>query len=223
MEIQEITLHTRNLQETLFFYNRILSIEILDENLQTVRFAAGKSILTFIERELPERPVYHFAFNIPENKMEEAIQWSKGKFELLPVTEDGVIADFSLWNAHSIYFKDNNGNVLEFIARHDLKNSTAERFSAALIECISEIGVVAENVKALTDHFSAQYGLPIFSKQPRLENFAALGDDHGLVIIVGNNRSWFPTSVPSETHPTTIRLKEGARMITFIPPLERQD
>ena len=39
------------------------------------------------------------------------------------------IVDYSHWNAHSIFFLDPGGNVVEYIARHDLKNGAPGAFS----------------------------------------------------------------------------------------------
>jgi catechol-2,3-dioxygenase len=33
------------------------------------------------------------------------------------------VVDYSHWNAHSIFFLDPAGTVVEYIARHDLKNA----------------------------------------------------------------------------------------------------
>jgi len=210
MDIQEIILQTNNLSETKDFYNQVLGMNILKKTDQSLSFPAGSSILTFQQSNVLAHPTYHFAFNIPENQIQDAMNWASGKVELLSVTAKSKIADYQSWNAHAIYFKDNNGNVLEFIARHDLKNASAGVFTAAATECISEIGLVTAKVPAFTDQLMAAYGLTLFSKQPRQTNFAALGDDHGLFIIVESNRCWFPTTVPSEKFPLKVIVGRGA-------------
>ncbi|MEJ5961578.1 hypothetical protein [Pedobacter immunditicola] len=210
MDIQEIIIHTNSLCTTRVFYNQVIRMNLLKETDQSVSFPAGNSILTFQQSNSGVNPTYHFAFNIPENQIQDAINWAHGKVELLSVTENSKIADYQSWNAHAIYFTDNNGNVLEFIARHDLKNASAAAFSPVAIECISEIGLVTEEVPAFTDQLMAAHGLTLFPKQPRQTNFAALGDDHGLFIIVGADRHWFPTTVPSEKFPLKVIIGRGA-------------
>ena len=42
-----------------------------------------------------------------------------------------------------------------------------------------------------------QYGLEYFYRQPPLEDFAAVGDDNGLFIVVPENRNWYPTNLHS--------------------------
>lgn len=209
MDIQEIILQTNHLSETKAFYNQVMEMDILNETDQSLSFSAGSSILTFQLSNVSTHPTYHFAFNIPENQIQDAINWANGKVELLAVTANSKIADYQSWNAHAIYFRDNNGNVLELIARHDLKNASAAAFIPAAIECISEIGLVTAEVPAFTDQLMTAYGLTLFSKQPRQENFAALGDDRGLFIIVGSDRHWFPTTIPSEKFPLKVAVGRG--------------
>ena len=52
------------------FYHRLLGLSVLDEQPDRLTVAAGGTRLTFIEAA-PEhgKPFYHFAFNIPENKI----------------------------------------------------------------------------------------------------------------------------------------------------------
>jgi len=210
MDLQEIIIQTNKLSETRAFYSQVLGMDFLREMDQSVSFAAGSSVLTFQQSNSSVHPAYHFAFNIPENQIQDAIHWAHGKVELLPVTPKSNIADYQSWNAHAIYFTDNNGNVLELIARHDLKNASDTVFTAAAIECISEIGLVTEDVPTFTDQLMTAYGLTLFSKQPRQKNFAALGDDHGLFIIVGAERCWYPTNIPSKRFPLKVVIGNDA-------------
>ena len=53
------------------------------------------------------------------------------------------------WNSDSVYFKDAAGNVLEFIARHNLKNAVEEEFDSSQILNVSEIGLPSEDVVEL--------------------------------------------------------------------------
>ena len=63
------------------------------------------------------RPYYHFAFNIQSNMFNKAKSWVKEKVSLN--LEDGEDeADFSHLPAHSLYFYDPSGNVVEYILRH---------------------------------------------------------------------------------------------------------
>ncbi|WP_337965290.1 VOC family protein [uncultured Flavobacterium sp.] len=212
MKLQHIQIQTNNIPETTAFYRDILELPIIEKTSQSVTVKAGSSILKFIEN--PDfNSMYHFAFNIPENKLEEAIKWCNDKIDLVVIEDKRVIANFETWNANAIYFYDNNGNLLEFIARHDLDNLQIKDFSSKSILNISEIGIVDEDPIELGTHLIEDYGLSFFAKNFNSENFAAIGDDEGLLIIVKPYRNWYPTQTPSQSNKTKVRIENNSDSI----------
>ncbi|MCD0471920.1 VOC family protein [Flavobacterium sp. JAS] len=208
MKLEHIQIQSNNILETAAFYKDTLELPIIEKTSQTVTIKAGDSILKFIEN--PDfNSIYHFAFNIPENKLEEAINWCKNKIDLLIIEDQRIIANFETWNANAVYFYDNNGNLLEFIARHDLDNLQIKEFSSKSILCISEIGIVDENPMELGEQLIEDHDLAFFSKNFNSENFAAIGDDEGLLIIVKPYRNWYPTQTPSKRNKTDIGLENN--------------
>lgn len=71
MEILEIELLTNDIEGTLGFYAEILGLQIISRNKDWVSFAAGATKLTF-RFSKTEKPIYHFAFDIPNNQLLEA-------------------------------------------------------------------------------------------------------------------------------------------------------
>lgn len=206
MKLEHIQIQTNTISKTVSFYQDILELPIIEKNTNSVTIQAGKSTLKFIE-DSNFKSIYHFAFNIPENKLEEAIEWCKNKVDLIVIEDQNVITNFENWNAHAVYFYDNNGNLLEFITRHDLDNSQTSKFSSKSILNISEIGIVNENPLELGNQLIAKHNLNFFSKNTNSEAFAAIGDDEGLLIMVKPNRNWYPTQTPSENNKTQVRLE----------------
>ncbi|KIQ14415.1 glyoxalase [Flavobacterium sp. MEB061] len=215
MKLEQIQIQTNNIQETTAFYQDILGLSIIEKNSKWVTIQAGNSILKFIENSTFDS-IYHFAFNIPENKLEEAIKWCKNKVGLIAIEDQNVIANFEAWNANAIYFYDNNGNLLEFISRYDLENASTENFSSKSILNISEIGIVTENPLELGKRLIEKHALEFFSKNNNSEAFSALGDDEGLLIIVKPNRNWYPTQTPSQSNPTEIRIQNNENIFELI-------
>ena len=212
MKLAHIQIQSNNIQQTATFYKDILDLPIIEKTKESVSIQAGNSVLEFIEN--PEfKSIYHFAFNIPENKLDEAIDWCKSKVDLIFIEDQKVITNFENWNANAIYFYDNSGNLLEFIARHDLDNAQTEAFSSKAILNISEIGIVSENPLALGEQLIEQHGLEFFSKNANSELFAAVGDDEGLLIMVKPNRNWYPTQIPSESNNTEVRIENNKVLI----------
>ncbi|MCP2025548.1 catechol-2,3-dioxygenase [Flavobacterium sp. HSC-32F16] len=215
MKIDQIQIKTNDIQKTKGFYQNLFGLFILEEDQNSITFQAGTSILKFVE-DRDFNSIYHFAFNIPENQLEEAIEWCKNKVDLIVLEDKSVVTHFENWNAHSIYFYDHNGNLLEFIARHDLNNDYAGEFNAASILNISEIGIVTESPLELGNQLVEEHGLHFFSQNDNTEKFSAIGDHEGLLILVQPNRNWYPTQTPSESNPVGISLENNESIINLI-------
>lgn len=214
MKLEHIQIQTNDLKSTLAFYQDVLGLPIIEKTSQFISIQAGSSVLKFIEN--PEsNSIYHFAFNIPENKLDEAINWCENKVDLLVIEDKRIIANFETWNANAVYFYDNNGNLLEFIARHDLDNLHIKEFGPKSILSISEIGIVDENPLELGEELIEKHGLEFFSKNYNSEAFAAIGDDEGLLIIVKPYRNWYPTETPSKKNPTKIRIENNNETVNL--------
>jgi hypothetical protein len=196
MLLKEIQLQTNHLSALHHFYKDVLELNTVYSNKKSIAITAGKSKLIFEKAKGHTNPFYHFAFNIPSNKFEEAFEWMKQKVELLWLDYyKSYIADFVNWHAKSFYFLDPAGNILELISRFALNDILEETFSSAHIRNISEIGLVlsAETFQKDVEQLLLQYPLPYFDKQPPLPQFKAIGNDEGLFIIVPENRIWFST------------------------------
>lgn len=212
MKLDQIEIKTNDIQKTKAFYETVFGLFILENDEKSITFQAGTSILKFIE-DSQFNSVYHFAFNIPENQLEEAILWCKNKVDLIVLEDKSVITHFENWNAHSVYFFDHNDNLLEFIARHDLNNEQVGEFNSASILNISEIGIVTESPLKLGNQLIEEHGLHFFSQNTNTEKFAAIGDHEGLLILVQPNRNWYPTQIPSESNPIRVSIENNENLI----------
>lgn len=197
MKIVALELLTNDIDKTTAFYNKELGLRIIGSDQSSISFAAGSTKLTFKSSE-NINPVYHFAFDIPHNKLHEAFDWMEKKVEILEVVPPNKIADFHNWDAESFYFFDQNGNVVEFIARYCLDNVSEEEFNGSSIVSISEIGFVSNDVSQLCDELISKYNLPVFAKQPKLDKFIVMGTDTGLFVLAGEGRNWYPTEKKCE-------------------------
>lgn len=216
MHLLQIELLTDSLSNTETFYSYVLGFRVLDKSEGHISFKAGSSILRF-NLAKHSKAYYHFAFNIPCNQLENAFKCIKEKAELIPVTPDSFYADFSNWHAKSFYFYDNNRNILELIARYDLKDEVyVEHYNVNQISCISEIGIVCRNLDKECSNLMEVYGFTYFDMQPPLENFKVLGDNNGLLILSSHGRNWYPTEIVAENFETKVKLKKGEEMIELV-------
>ena len=155
-------------------------------------------------------PFYHFAINIPSNKIEEAKNWLSNRVKLLWMEDyENDIADFVNWHAKSVYFYDPAGNILELIARFDLHNPSTQPFSSKQFFSIDEAGVVFKqnDFDQKISELLTDYSLDYFSKQPPLPQFRAIGDDQGLFIAVPEHRNWYPTDKSSGIFPVIVEFE----------------
>lgn len=188
------------------FYEGRLGLPTVASADDEVCFQAGQSELCF--RRHPEPALYHFAFNIAPAKIESAFAWLQGR---APLRMPDVV-DFPNWNAHAVYFVDPLGNILEFIARHDMPSADTSDFGTADIWGVSEIGVVVDDVAEAVRDFQQRLSLPVYKGSVSNE-FAALGDDEGLLIVVRTGRPWFSSpSLLAKAYPTDIEFAGGATL-----------
>jgi hypothetical protein len=195
MNITYLELPARELIAQRDFYSQVLALPVL-LSAEELEVQAGETVLVFTQAQPDFEGVYHFAFNIPENQFYHAKAWISERISLLRNEAGRDEYDFTHWNAHAFYFKDAAGNILEFIARHDLKNAMDDVFDSKQILRVSEIGLPSEDVTAFANDLCAQMDLNVFRAQHPEKEFTAIGDDNGLFIIPVVGRLWLPTHSP---------------------------
>lgn len=208
MRILEVELPTSALAEQRAFYGDALGLDVIGEDEDRLTLGAGATRVTFVA--VPEDPgSQHFAFNVPENRIEDAARWLAERAPLVPGPNGARVLDFSGWNADAVYCLDPAGNVVELIARHSLPNASDEPFGPHSLLCVSEVGMPVDDVPAAVAHLEGELGIPLWDGDRR--GFTALGDDHGLFIVVPRGRTWFPSDRPAATQPiaTTIDSPSG--------------
>ncbi len=192
------------------FYCQTLGLELVSATEAELTVRAGGTSIIFVPAA-PEHlnspgglineggvgsgePFYHFAFNIPENKILAARRWQQERTPLVPTPpnlRDPAFPDdvrhFANWNAHSVFFFDPAFNVVEYIARHDLDNAAedAGSFGPADLHYCSEIGflVAPDDREEVAGRVARQIGL---SEYPPGTTPWAMGDERGLLLILGN-------------------------------------
>lgn len=204
MFINYLELPTLDLRVQKDFYadNLELPVKLAASGLM---IQAGKTGILFTQAASNFDGAYHFAFNIPENQFHASKEWISHRVPLLRDESGADEFASESWNSHSVYFKDAAGNVLEFIAHHNLKNAVDGDFDSKQIFQVSEIGLPSEDVLGLANELCTQLNLTVFMQQPN-ETFTPVGDDNGLLILPIKNRIWIPNSgVPAKLLPVKVR------------------
>ena len=106
--------------------------------------------------------------------------------ERVPEAYPDDVRHFRHWNAHSVFFLDPGGNVVEYIARHDLGNEAPGPFASGDILYASEIGLIVDDVTATASRLQEVVGLSRYRGGD--EQFTALGDEQGLLLVMKRGR-----------------------------------
>ncbi|UXZ56539.1 hypothetical protein [Curtobacterium sp. Arg-1] len=205
MDIRQVHLATRSLDDTARFYERLgCPVEIVDA---AVRVVVGSSLLVF--RELPEMTgALHLAITIPIGTFDAAKAWIAGLTTVLGADDQDEFEGPPNWNSRSVYFEGPDEQLLELIERRDLPADAGENTVVPLVS-ISEVGVPVPDVLGAVDALR-RAGLEPYANPPG-ESFAAVGDVDGLVILVSPDRRWFPTGDRSPSSaPVIVDLGLGA-------------
>jgi catechol-2,3-dioxygenase len=215
MKLLEIEILSNNLIKTEKFYSEVFDFDLELKSDEILIYKVGTSKLIFKKSKI-ENPIYHFAFEIPQNVFEESIKWISNKVNLIKLEDNSVVAKFEDWNAKSIYFFDNNKNILEFITRFDNDESDEPKFDKNQIIKISEIAFVAENVSSLAKLLLKKYNLGYFAKQIQTDFFSVLGGNDGLFILVAENRNWYPTNISAKKYPIKVKIGVENQIFEFV-------
>jgi hypothetical protein len=160
----------------------------------------GETRLRF--RVEPGGAFYHFALLVPGDRFPAALQWTRGRVELL-----GDVFEFENWDAEAVYFHDPAGSIVELIAHHGLEeNGRAGIFAADELVGFSELGIVGDPPRLLQQLETE--GLELWSgtvDEP--DRLAFVGEKGRTLIIAPPGRGWLPTDRPAEPHPVEYVLK----------------
>lgn len=214
MHIKAVHLKNDNLPAVHDFYAHTLELPINSMSDTRLSIQVGTSELVFTHGNPAQ---YHLAFNIPQNAFLAGKTWISNRTGLIPTVNDKDEMNFTAWDAHSAYFYDSAGNVLEIIARHRLKNDSQAAFSGRSLLNISEIGFGVTDVEATTDLICDKFNLPVFDGDGS-DVFTAIGNNNGLLIVVPLGREWFPNSrVDAEDLPLKIVFEHGSAHTLELP------
>jgi catechol-2,3-dioxygenase len=217
MHIQELRLVAPDLLALQQFYGALLGLPTqLDAN-DTLTITIGSSRLVFMHTPVLPSPIYHFAINIPPDQFDAAANWIRQRTPLIADSNGRDLFYLDDWDAHNLYFYDPAGNIAELIARHRLPYPSETPFGAASLLNISEIGLATDDLPGLVDQLQAR--VQLLPYRSRSEIFTAVGDEHGLLIIVARGRIWYPeTGKPALDVPISVDLVLHDRTVTLVGP-----
>lgn len=205
MKIKSLKLNTQAFDAQVAFYSEVMGLQLISKSEDQAVFELGASQLIFKKSEAFQP--YHFAINIPGNMEQEALSWLKKRVTILK-DGDNEIQNFESWNAKAIYFYDKDRNIVEFIARRNLRNEYKGKFDRNCLLEISEIGIATDNIKTVYNSLSKI--VPLEKYDGGWERFCAFGDEKGLLICINKRiKSWFPTGDKANASDFEIEFQEN--------------
>jgi hypothetical protein len=171
-------------------------------------FRIGSAELSFIGAD--GSPFYHFALLVPGDRFEAALEWARGRVDVLPGgARGGVVFDFDNWDACAFYFHDPAGNIVELIAHRGLGETGAtSRFAASELLGLSEIGLVGEHQTIARE--LERVGIGLYDGAVAPDRLAFFGGRAKVLIVAPAGRGWLPTGRPAEPHPVAVAVTGAA-------------
>ncbi|NIR73200.1 hypothetical protein GWO43_07885 [candidate division KSB1 bacterium] len=198
--IIQLRLNSGYLEKMRAFYAKTMGFKA-DLGQGTLRVKTGGTIIEFNQAEQSlqssDVPYYHIAWAIPENKFRLAKAWLKERTQLLSHPDGRNEFHFRRANRHAVYFADPAGNILELIARHNLKDGAEGPFTLADILYVNHFGFVVDDVATAIGQIRKALHLGL--RHEPYDNFATVGDEHRHIVFVSRKRLWLPEmSKPAE-------------------------
>lgn len=187
MKITQLTLPVSDVAAVAAYFSDVLQLPVAENRVQI-----GWSTILF--EDAGNTPVggVHLAFNVPDNRFAAAEAWLR---ERSPLQQDPDGKEYfaleSNWQSQSVYFTGPDELILELISRKRLPVSDEEGpFHGSEMTCLSEVGLPCSDVPSRQSAIETQFGVAPLS--PASPQFAPMGDDEGLLILVDAERKWFP-------------------------------
>ena len=214
MHLERIVLPVGDVDVVADFYRGTLGLP--------VRRGAGSATVTVGRTQLELRASrenigsHHLAITIPTQSFGAARAWLDERAQLLSRDGEVELEGPPGWSSRSLYFDGPEGAVLELIERRDLPPGGSSTFSTKDLLCVSEVGVAVPDVQQTAALLQGRAGIEPYAGTLS-PDFAAVGDVHGLLILVRPGRAWLPTTDRYAQASPTIVDAVGARPGTYAP------
>lgn len=191
MKILNVSITVRDLAKAVPFYRDVLLLPV-EATPAGAEVTIGSSRLTLSTGESFDG-VHHLAFGILPSEFELAHAWLARRVSLLQADGSEVILGSEEWKSRSLYFLGPEGIILEFIARDADASTDYIGGQNPRVLSISEVGIGVDDVLDAVATLSEELAIPNYYDRSSI--FASMGSHDGLLIIVQQDRLWFPTKV----------------------------
>lgn len=189
MRLLEVALTVAEVDRAAAFYRDVLGFPVVG-HARGATVSIGASRLVLSPGDLAGGS-HHLAVSVVAAEFELARAWLAERVEPLVVDGSDVVVGPAGWDSRSVYFLGPEGVVLEYIARDADGHLPPGDGRVPRPLWLSEVGIGVADVGQAVRTLTRQLGVPPFP--PQGEHFAPVGGHDGLVIVVSEDRVWFPT------------------------------
>ncbi|MGO2542263.1 MAG: VOC family protein [Specibacter sp.] len=208
MKILNVSITVRDLSQAAHFYRDTLLLPV-DVTATSVEITIGSSLLTLTTGDGFDG-VHHLAFGILPSEFELAHEWLSRRVSLLQADGSEIIFGSDNWKSRSLYFLGPEGIILEFIARDADASKVSDNSEKPQMLSISEVGIGVKNVLNTVATLSEELAIPNFYDCSN--TFASMGSHDGLLIVVDQERAWFPNKVSKPARgPLAVQIETPKR------------
>lgn len=214
MRFKKVHLLCNNAANQQAFYTGLLGMPLVHSYDTGFCVQAGHTLLEFSQTREVKDTAYHIAFNITPALLPDVAPFLSSKGISLIFKDGAAEIDFPNWNARSVYFYDEEQNIMECIARYNLSKATTDtQFSSKHILGVSEIGIPVENTASFIETLQSNTAVSVWKDYG--DQFKAAGDEEGLMIVVTEGRHWFPTSHPNSFLPIRVEIDQEGQLFHY--------
>lgn len=205
MKIISLALQTSQPEKLLAFYTETMGLPQISKEENQFSVQVGFSTITFSTVPDKAEGPYHFAFNIPSNRIQEAAEWLQERVAFLHAPgATSPIVQHETWEAYALYFYDPDFNIVELIAHKAAPESHAP-FGPEQLIGLAEVGLPVTDVAGFSQELREKLDLPRWREGTAL--FEAVGNEGGMFIVVQEQRPWFPTQNPAIALATSVEVQ----------------
>ncbi|CAH1202155.1 hypothetical protein PAECIP111891_01996 [Paenibacillus allorhizoplanae] len=213
---EQLQFNTVSIQGVKQFYSEQMQFPILLETKDEICFQPTENFkLSFKEAMEPIAPA-HFAFEVPLSEFDNVVNLLKSKgIALLKWSDGRYIDDFE--TGKNVYFRDGDGNLLEIITHHYVREGILTPAGDLKLLYLREIGFPADSVKEFREFFVDIFELKLDKVRDDF-TFAIGGTSH--MVISSKKRKWIPIEMVAL--PPTMNVIFGVSSTDFVRKVSKK-
>lgn len=209
MQIRNVRYETAAYETVREFYTELFGLPVVHEGPDRFAVAVGETTVEFVRTDGDDEPFYHFTWDIPENRFDDAKAWLRDRTDLLKTDDGETTVYFETLDFHSVYFRDPAGNLGEFAARHTRDTTVDGPFDASAFVRVSEVGMPVRDVTGVIETLESDTGI---GPHPGIEAvnpvITPVGNDYGMFPLIREWKEWFMANESARIHPVTVELAD---------------